>query len=117
MDDDMQAIEVRDFEIERRLEAYARARLSPDPQSTARARARVMREARLQFEGARIATHMAPVVVAAATRASSWRRAAMPVLAAAIWLGIAVGSISAAQPGGPPYQTRMWIENAALPAG
>jgi hypothetical protein len=115
MDDDMQAIEVRDREIERRLDAYARARLNPERKSVARTRARVMREARLQFEAARIAAHIAPSAALLPHR-STTRRLAMPFLAASIWLGIAVGSIAAAQAGGPLYPTRMWIENATLPA-
>jgi hypothetical protein len=114
MDDDMQAIEVRDREIERRLDAYARARLSPNRKSVARTRARVMREARLQFEAARIAAHMTPSVALMPHR-STTRRLAVLFLAASIWLGIAVGSIAAAQAGGPLYPTRMWIENATLP--
>lgn len=112
----MQAMEVRDREIELRLESYARARLSPDPQSVARARARIMREARLQFEASRIAAHMAPAVITAPRR-PMLRRVAMPLVAAGVWIGIAVGSISAAQPGGPLYPTRMWVENATLPNG
>jgi hypothetical protein len=116
MDDDMQAMDVRDREIERRLESYARARLTPDPQAVARARARVMREARLQFEASRIAVHMAPIIPLAMHRSTA-RRVMMPFLAASLWLGIAVGSVSAAQPGGPLYSTRMWIETAALPSG
>ena len=110
----MQAIEVRDREIERRLDAYARARLSPERTSVARTRARVMREARLQFEAARIAAHMTPPAALRSKR-SRTRRLAMPFLAASLWLGIAVGSIAAAQAGGPLYPTRMWIENATLP--
>jgi hypothetical protein len=112
MDDDMQAIEAG-TELERRLAFFAYARLSPDPSATARTRARVMREARLSFEAARIAVHVAPSL--AATRRSIRRRIVMPFLAAGLWLGIAVVSISAAQPGGPLYQSRMWIESAALP--
>lgn len=112
----MQAIEVRDRDIERRLESYARARLNPDPQAVARARSRVMREARLQFEASRIAAHIAPAIPLAVHRSAA-RRLAMPFLAASLWLGIAVGSISAAQPGGPLYTTRVWVENAALPSG
>ena len=108
----MQAIEAG-TELERRLALYARARLSPDPAATARTKARVMREARLSFEAARIAVHVAPAL--AASRASVRRRMVMPFLAAAVWLGIAVGTISAAQPGGPLYPSRMWIETAALP--
>ena len=111
----MQALDVGDREIERRLDAFARARLTPDPQAAARVRARVMREARLQFEASRIAAHIAaaPPVV---TRRSLTRRFAMPVLAAGVWLGIAAGSISAAQAGGPLYASRLWIENAMIPA-
>lgn len=111
----MQAMEVRDREIEFRLDGYARARLSPDPQAIARSRARIMRDARLQFEAAQLAAQLAPVVVAAARR-SMIRRVAMPLLAASVWAVIAVGSMSAAQPGGPLYTTRMWVENATLPA-
>lgn len=111
----MQALEVRDYEIERRLELYARARLSSDPQAKARARARLMREARLQFDAARIAAHLVPTVAQASGR-SFVRRVAMPLLAASVWLIVAVGSISAAQAGGPLYATRLWIETASLPS-
>jgi hypothetical protein len=115
MDDDMQAMEVRDREIELRLDAFARARLSPDREAVARTRARIMREARLQFEASRIAAHMAPAIVRMPHRSTA-RRMAMPILAASVWLGIAVGSISAATAGGPLYPARMWVENAILPA-
>jgi hypothetical protein len=111
--DDMQAIEAG-TELERRLALYARARLSPDPAATARTKGRVMREARLSFEAARIAAHVAPALVA--SRDSFRRRMVMPFLAAAVWVGIAVGSISAAQAGGPLFPTRMWVEAAGLPA-
>lgn len=111
-----QTLDIGDFEIERRLEAFARARLNPDRQVAARTRARVMREARLQFEAARIATHMAPAV-ALATRRSTARRVATPLLAASLWAGIVVGSVAAAQAGGPLYPTRIWLENATLPSG
>jgi hypothetical protein len=115
MDDDMQAMEVRDREIELRLEAFARARLSPDREAVARTRARIMRESRLQFEASRIAAHMAPAIVRVPHRSTA-RRLAMPILAASVWLGISVGSISAATAGGPLYSARMWVENAILPA-
>jgi uncharacterized membrane protein YgcG len=116
MDDDMQAMEVRDREIEFRLEAFARARLSPDPQAIARSRARVMREARLRIDGTAGAARSAPAV-ATIPRRSMVRRVAMPLLAAGVWLAIAVGTISAAQPGGPLYGTRLWAENLTQPAG
>lgn len=112
----MHVMDAGDLEIERRLDSFARARLTPDPQAAARIRARVMREARLQFEAARIAAHVMPAVTRAQHR-SLTRRLVTPLLAAAVWLGIAVGSISAAQAGGPLYPARMWIESATLPSG
>jgi uncharacterized membrane protein YgcG len=115
MDSDMQATDAGTIELGHRLEAYARARLSPDPRSTARARARVMREARLSFEAARIAVHVIPAM--AASRRSMRRRMLMPFLAAAMWLALAVGTMAASQAGGPLYPSRMWIENAMLPSG
>jgi len=114
MDEDMQAIDAGNLELERRFDSFARARLSPDPRATARIRARVMREARLHQDAARIALHMAPTV--AASQRLAVRRLAMPFLAAAVWLSIAVGSIAAAQAGGPLYPTRLWIEAATLPS-
>jgi uncharacterized membrane protein YgcG len=116
MDDEMQALDIRELEIERRLDAFARARLSPDPLVTARVRARVMREARLRHEAARDAARAADVIPLA-TRRSRARRLGMPLLAASLWLGIAVGSVAAAQAGGPLYPTRIWIEGATLPSG
>jgi hypothetical protein len=116
MDDDMQAIEVRDREIEFRLEAFARARLSPDPQAIARSRARIMREARLRIDGTGAAARSTPTIVGIPRR-SLVRRVAMPLLAASVWLVIAVGTISAAQPGGPLYGTRMWVETLTMPGG
>jgi hypothetical protein len=113
-DDEMHALDIRDFEIERRLEAYARARLSPDPITVARTRARVMREARLQFEAARSAA-ADPSAALAAHRPLA-RRVAIPLLAASLWAGVVVGSVAAAQAGGPLYPTRLLIESATLPA-
>ena len=115
MDDDMLAIDAGDIELERRFDSYARARLSPEARSVARIRARVMREARLQLEAARIAAYVAPSI--RASRSSTLRRAAVPLLAAAVWLGIAVGTMAASQAGGPLYASRLWIEAATMPAG
>lgn len=109
----MQAVDIVDAEIERRLDSYARARLSPDPRSTARVRARVMREARLHVQAVRVAAH---IEHAHAPRRSPGRRLALSLLAAAVWMAIAVGTISAAQAGGPLYPARMWLESATLPA-
>jgi hypothetical protein len=111
MDDDM--INAGELELGRRFDAYARARLSPSPQAVARIRARVMREARLQHDAARIAAHVAPAIAA---RRPVVRRLAMPLLAAGVWLALGVGTIAAAQAGGPLYPTRLWIETATLPS-
>jgi hypothetical protein len=115
MDSDMQATDAGTIELGHRLDAYARARLSPDPRATARGRARVMREARLSFEAARIAVHVVPAM--AASGRSMRRRVVMPFLAATLWLAFAVGTMAASQAGGPLYPSRMWIENATLPSG
>lgn len=109
----MQVIEAGDFEIERRLESYARARLSPDPLAIARVRARVMREARLQADLPRLTVLGPPT--ARRIRRPVARRLSMAFLAAAVWLGVAAGSIFAAQAGGPLYPARMWLEQATLP--
>ena len=109
----MQVIEAGDFEIERRLESYARARLSPDPQTIARVRARVMREARLQADLPR--TTILGASTSRRIRRPVARRLSMAILAAAVWLGVAAGSIFAAQAGGPLYPARLWLEQAALP--
>jgi len=74
-----------------------------------------MRESRLSFEAARIAVHVLPAM--AASSRSMRRRMVMPFLAAAVWLGIAVGAMAASQAGGPLYPSRMWMENATLPSG
>lgn len=109
----MQVIEAGDFEIERRLESYARALLSPDPLAIARVRARVMREARLQADLPRVVVVGAPAARRIGRPVA--RRLSMAILAAAVWLGVAAGSIFAAQAGGPLYPARMWLEQATLP--
>lgn len=117
MDSEMHVLDMGDFEIERRMETFARARLSPDPQVVARTRARVMREARIQHEAARDAARAAAAIVPLVSRRSTVRRLAMPLLAASMWLGIAVGTVAATQAGGALYPTRLLIEHATLPTG
>lgn len=108
----MDALSAGDLDLERRLESFALARLSPSRVATARIRARVMRETRLELEVGR------SLALAAVTppRRPAIRRFAMPVLAAGLWLAIGVGTMFAAQPGGPLYPTRVWIELAILPS-
>jgi hypothetical protein len=115
MDDEMQVMDAGTIELGHRLDAYARARLSPDLRATARTRARVMREARLSYEAARIAAHVVPAMTASGR--SIRRRTLITSLAAALWLGIAAGTMAASQAGGPLYPSRMWVETALLPSG
>jgi hypothetical protein len=119
MDDPMQASTSGDLEIEWRLDAFAAVRLAPSARAAARMRARVMREVRLEF-AARAATP-APVATVDVTgrrrRATMVRRGAGLLLAAALSLGVAGGAMAAAQPGGPLYTTRMWLETVTLPSG
>jgi hypothetical protein len=104
-------------ELARRLEAYAQARLSPDPAAVARIRARVMLEARTQLEGvSATATIERPTALGWARSARRFRRGAAILLAAALSLGAVGGAAFAAQPGGPLYEARLWVEAATLPS-
>jgi hypothetical protein len=93
-----------DDELARRLEAYAEARLSPSRSATARIRTQVMAAA------AEIAAR--PTVM----RRPAWRRPLSALLAACLTLALAVGSVVAAQPGGPLYGARIWAETLSLPS-
>ena len=104
-----------DAELQRRLEAYAEARLSPDPAAVARIRARIMREARTQLEGAAPVESHEPIRIGRVRRARGLRRPAALLLAAALSLTVAGGAALAAQPGGPLYGARLWLEAATLP--
>jgi cell division septation protein DedD len=133
MDDEMIDLMAADAQLRRRLDAYAVARLSPDPTATARIRARVLATAHRQAALARADASLV-VVPADAARATSpgsprvaspatpraiptvWRRAATVLLAASLCLTVAVGSAFAAAPGGPLYGTRLWIETLTLPS-
>lgn len=108
-----------DFEIEQRLERYAAVRLNPTPAATARLRARVMRETRIAIAAGRLQAVAHPTVVdrrRAARHRSVWRRAAGIGLAASLSIGAVGGVLAAGQPGGPLYDTRVWLESLALPS-
>ena len=118
MDDPMQASIGGDLEIEQRLDAYARVRLSPTERASARMRARVMREARLAMATGSTASLPVSIDPARARRRGGLiRRGAGLLLAAGLTLAVAGGAMAAAQAGGPLYPTRMWLETIALPAG
>ncbi len=110
-----------DDELARRLEAYADARLSPDPTSTARVRAHVVQMAhaqdRSELEVGIAAAEIGDIRVARLERRRSpWRRSTALLLAATLTLALGVGSVAAAQPGGPLYGVRIWAETLTLPA-
>ena len=98
-----------DAELRARMDAYAAARLAPDPATTARARAAVLAEARRRAAGAA----SAPV-----PRRPRFRLALGPGLLAAAVLVVllGVGGVLAMAPGGPLYPVRLWAEGLALPA-
>src|SRR5512135_534597 len=90
-------------ELARRLEAYADARLRPDPAAMARIRSAVVAEARRGAE---------PVPF----RRRPAFRFGFALLAAAALLAAIAGSAFASQAGGPLYGARLWIETVTLPA-
>lgn len=117
----MQASIGGDLEIEQRLDAYARVRLSPTERASARMRARIMREARLAMAAGSTMSSTASLpgsidAARARRRGGLWRRGAGLLLAAGLSLAVAGGAMAAAQAGGPLYPTRMWLETIVLPA-
>ena len=122
MDNDrMQHREPDDDELARRLEAYAAARLSPEPSATTRMRAHVMVAAYRHAALSPVDTDRAAAVAAdfarrGPRRGPTWRRPASLLLAAGLTLGLGVGSVAAAQPGGPLYGVRVWTETLSLPS-
>ena len=117
----MQASIGAELEVGRRLDDYARARLTPSDAAKARSRARVMREARLAFAGQ---ANAAMAAIAArelarertSARRRSARRGVALLLAATLSLGIVGGAMAASVPGGPLYGARIWLEDVTLPS-
>ena len=105
-----------DLEIEQRLDAYARVRLSPTERASARMRARVMREARIVAAAPTVSATTSIDRARARRRGGLLRRGAGLLLAATLSLAVAGGAMAAAQAGGPLYPTRMWLETVTLPA-
>lgn len=130
MDDDMIELKAGNAELRRRLEAYAETRLSPEPASASRIRARVLAVAHRRADLERAETGlavlprpaddvverpMATIRSAGAHRRTPWRRAASVLLAASLGLGLVAGAALAARPGGPLYEARLWAETLTLP--
>jgi len=103
-------------ELERILNAYADARLSPDPRATAATRARVLREAEFSFAAARDAA--AERAARASERRANWSRfgGRYGLIAAAVTLSVAFAGVALASNAGDPlYGVRVWFESATLP--
>jgi hypothetical protein len=97
-------------ELERRLEAYAAARLSPDPARMAIVRTAVMAQARRPLgESLRVRAGRPGFF-------GGWRRATV-ALAAASLAGLLLGgtAFATSRAGAPLYGVRIWLEAATLP--
>jgi hypothetical protein len=121
MDEPMHATPTADMELEQRLDAYARARLSLAPDAAARIRARVMRDAHRTLATAANSRGLTVVEAGSVSHANSWNRARLRgggalLLAAGLAVGVLGGTAAAAQPGGPLYSPRIWVEQVTLPA-
>ena len=102
-----------DGELRARLDAYATSRLEPDPGATARARATVMAQARLGRGDTRTVDN-AP---GSGLLGRIFRRPALAATAAMLGLAlVAGGTVAAAEPGGPLYGARLWVETLTLPS-
>jgi len=106
-----------DGELGSLLDAYAADRLRPDPEATARARARLLAEAR-RAAGPR-SERRAPAALPGRPQ-TGWRIVRAPAVAAALLLLaglLAAGAVVAGSgPGGPLYGLRIWAEELTLPA-
>ena len=112
-----------DPEIERRLGAYAEARLTPSASDTIRMRTAVMtaahrRAALIEADATFDAADETPTALAEKRRTSvrgGWKRPLVAVLAGCLTLAILGGTTVAARPGGPLYAARLWTEMQNLP--
>ncbi|MCI0585012.1 MAG: hypothetical protein L0227_19320 [Chloroflexi bacterium] len=95
-------------ELARRLEAFASARLSPDPAAASRIRIAVVEEARMRA----LETSIGSLPHRHRSRS---RPIAALLLAAGLTLATAVAAAAASAPGGPLYGARIWLEAATLP--
>jgi hypothetical protein len=121
MDEPMHATPTADMELEQRLDAYARARLSLAPDAAARIRARVMGDAHLALGSTANSRGLTAVEARSVSHTNGWNRARLRrggalLLAAGLAVGVLGGTAAAAQPGGPLYAPRIWVEQVTLPA-
>ena len=119
-------------DIARRLEAFSDLRLTPSAAAAARMRAEVMSvvdrragnaslggaatPAAHGFIGFALSRLAASTSGRAPTARFGWHRPFAVVLAAALALGAMTGTTYAARPGGPLYETMVWVETLTLPS-
>ncbi len=109
-----------DMEVYRRLDAFADARLAPDPAAMRRIRAFVVAAASTRADELLAALPVAgastsPARMREERSGRRLSRAATALLAASLTLSIGAGSAFAARPGGPLYDARLWVESVTLP--
>ncbi|MFL5778938.1 MAG: hypothetical protein ACJ761_08355 [Chloroflexota bacterium] len=111
MDEMMTFADPRTLELERRLSAFADARLAPDAIAMRRMRRRLLgRQAVIVARTRTEETRPTQVVP------GPWmRRAAASLLAASLGLALVAGTAFAAHAGGPLYEARIWMESLTLP--
>jgi hypothetical protein len=116
MDDPMQKTRPNDT-VRERLKAYSDAHLAPDPAAVVRARLRVMAEAQARLSPATVSAERNQPIPFRPRRAG-WarRRTFAALLAASLSLVLAAGATLAAEPGGPLYGVRLWVETVSLPS-
>ena len=103
--------------VRERLAAYSETHLAPDPAAVVRMRQRVMAEARARLAPATVsAERTQPIPFRPRRVAWGRRRTIAALLAATLALVLATGATLAAEPGGPLYGVRLWVETVSLPA-
>jgi hypothetical protein len=116
MDDPMQKTSPND-KVRERLAAYSETHLAPDAAAVVRIRLRVMAEARARLAPAAVSAERTQPIPFRPRRVAWGRRRTMAaLLAASLALVLATGATLAAQPGGPLYGVRLWVETVSLPA-
>jgi hypothetical protein len=104
-----------DEELQRRLTAYAQARLSPTPETTARIRARVI-DAATNFEAPKPGAAEAIPFAAYRARLGARKRVFAALMAAALSVLLLATVALASAPGDPLYGFRLWAETVGLPS-
>ncbi len=124
MNDDDMSTRFRDDELTRRLRTYATDALAPDPDAMAAIRADLLERIASTTAGPATAaedlglppTRRVTAAPRAGTSSRAWRRLGLGLAAASLAV-LAIGGVAAAaQPNGPLYGPRLWLETVTLPS-